>query len=60
MLSTSLPSEKGATFLRTIEREVGRECWDAYLRSWFDRHAFQPATSELFLADLRANLILPR
>jgi leukotriene-A4 hydrolase len=49
--------EKGAAFLRTIEREVGRERWDAYLRSWFDRHAFQPATSELFLADLRANLI---
>ncbi|HEY0116148.1 MAG TPA: leukotriene A4 hydrolase C-terminal domain-containing protein, partial [Allosphingosinicella sp.] len=30
---------------------------DAYLRSYFDRHAFQPMTSARFLADLRANLI---
>jgi aminopeptidase N len=49
--------DKGATFLRTIERTVGRERWDAYLRSYFARHAFQPMTSARFLADLRANLI---
>jgi aminopeptidase N len=49
--------DKGAVFLRTLERTVGRERWDAYLRSYFDRHAFQPMTSARFLADLRANLI---
>jgi hypothetical protein len=49
--------DKGAIFLRTIERMVGRARWDAYLRSYFDRHAFQPMTSARFLADLRANLI---
>jgi len=49
--------EKGAAFLRTIEQAVGRERFDAYLRSYFDRHAFQPMTAALFLADLRANLI---
>jgi aminopeptidase N len=49
--------DKGAAYLRTIERTVGRERFDAWLRSYFDRHAFQPMTSELFLADLRANLI---
>jgi leukotriene-A4 hydrolase len=54
---TQIAYEKGATFLRTIEAEVGRERFDAYLRSWFDRHAFQPATAELFLADIRANLL---
>jgi leukotriene-A4 hydrolase len=54
---TEIPYEKGATFLRTIEEAVGRERWDAYLRSYFDRHAFQPMTTERFLADLRANLI---
>jgi aminopeptidase N len=48
---------KGSTFLRTIEYTVGRARWDAYLRSYFDRHAFQPQTSAGFLADLRANLI---
>ncbi len=54
---TSIPYDKGALFLRTIEETVGRARWDAYLRSWFDRHPFQPATSEMFLDDLRANLI---
>jgi aminopeptidase N len=49
--------DKGATFLRTIERTVGRPRFDAYLRSYFDRHAFQPMTSARFLADLRANLV---
>jgi leukotriene-A4 hydrolase len=49
--------DKGALFLRTIERTVGRERFDAYLRSYFDRHAFQPMTSARFLADLRANLV---
>jgi hypothetical protein len=27
------------------------------MRGWFDRHAFQPVTSALFLADLRAHLV---
>ncbi len=54
---TSIAYDKGAVFLRTIEEIVGRARWDAYLRSWFDRHAFEPATSEMFLEDLRANLI---
>jgi aminopeptidase N len=52
-----LDYNKGSTFLRTIEYTVGRERWDAYLRSYFDRHAFQPQTSANFLKDLRANLI---
>lgn len=49
--------DKGATFLHTLEHHIGREKFDAWLRSWFDNHAFQPATSEMFLADLRENLI---
>ena len=54
---TSIPYEKGAVFLRTIEAAVGREEWDAWLREYFERHAFQPQTSAGFLADLRQNLI---
>jgi len=54
---TGIPYDKGAAFLRTIEQAVGRERFDAYLRSYFDRHAFQPMTGSLFLADLRKNLI---
>ena len=47
---------KGAAFLRTLEREVGRERFDAWLRQWFDNHAFQPATSAMIYEDLRTNL----
>jgi leukotriene-A4 hydrolase len=54
--TTNIAYEKGATFLRTIEHAVGRERFDAYLRSYFDRHAFQPMTTEGMLADMRANL----
>jgi aminopeptidase N len=54
---TNVPYEKGAGLLRTIETAVGRERWDAYLRSYFERHAFQPMTTSAFLADLRAHLL---
>ena len=54
---TDIAYEKGATFLRTIEKAVGRERWDAYLKDYFARHAFQSQTTAGFVADLRANLI---
>lgn len=54
---TDIAYEKGATFLRTIEAAVGRERWDAWLRDYFDRNAFQPQTSAGFLEDLRENLV---
>ncbi len=54
---TDIAYEKGATFLRTIEAAVGRERWDAYLKDYFARHAFQPQTSARFLADLREHLV---
>ncbi len=49
--------DKGASFLHTVESIVGREKFDIWLESWFDRHAFQPATSAMFLADMRKNLV---
>jgi len=49
--------EKGAEFLRTIESIVGRGKFDAWLKGWFDRHAFRPVTSAMFLADIRQNLV---
>jgi leukotriene-A4 hydrolase len=55
--ATGIVYDKGAIFLRTIERIVGRERFDAWLRSYFDRYAFQPMTSAKFLADLRENLV---
>jgi aminopeptidase N len=54
---TQIPYDKGAALLDTIEAAVGRERFDAYLRSYFDRHAFQPITSAAFLDDLRSQLL---
>lgn len=48
--------DKGAAFLRTLEREVGRERFDTWLRQWFDNHAFEPATSAMIYEDMRKNL----
>jgi len=49
--------DKGTVFLRTVENIIGREEFDAWLTQWFDSHAFEPVTSEMFLADLREKLI---
>ena len=56
-LGSAIAYDKGAFFLRTVERTVGRQRFDAWLQQWFDNHAFQPATSELFLADMMDNLV---
>ncbi|GGY07724.1 aminopeptidase [Massilia dura] len=53
----ALAYPKGAWFLRTLEQRAGREVFDPFLRGWFDQHAFQSATTEQFLAYLRANLL---
>jgi aminopeptidase N len=54
---TDIAYEKGAHFLATVESIVGRERLDAWLRAYFDRHAFQPQTSAGMLADLREHLL---
>src|SRR5690606_21421998 len=51
---TAIAYDKGAAFLRTIEVAAGRERFDAFLRDYFDRHAFQPMTTERFLDHLDA------
>ncbi|MEC7533476.1 MAG: M1 family aminopeptidase/hydrolase, partial [Pseudomonadota bacterium] len=56
-LGSAIAYDKGAFFLRTVESVVGRERFDDWLRQWFDNHAFQPATSELFYEDMMANLV---
>lgn len=54
---TDVAYEKGAAFLRTIERIVGRERFDTWLRGYFERNAFRPMTTERFLEDIRAHLL---
>ncbi len=55
--TTNIAYEKGAAFLHVIEAAVGRERFDAWLRGYFDRHAFTSLTTAGFLADLHANLL---
>ena len=49
--------DKGALFLRTLERRVGRERWDPFLRSWFEEHAFRSVTTEDFATFLQERLL---
>lgn len=55
--SSAITYDKGALFLRTVEGIVGRERLDSYLRSYFDRYAFQPMTTQAFLADFRSHVV---
>ena len=57
LIGSAIAYDKGHFFMRTVERIVGRERFDAWLRQWFDNHAFQPATSRLLLEDMQANLV---
>ena len=55
--SSAVAYTKGALFLHTIERIIGRARLDTYLRSYFDRYAFQPMTTRRFLEDFRAHVV---
>lgn len=57
LIGSAIAYDKGAYFLRTIEHEVGRDRFDAWLTQWFDNHAFQPATSQMILDDMMENLV---
>lgn len=48
--------EKGASFLRVIEKHFGRERLDAFLRGYFSDNAFHSMTTGRFLELLRAGL----
>ncbi|HYC91054.1 MAG TPA: M1 family metallopeptidase [Thermoanaerobaculia bacterium] len=52
----TLVYEKGALFLRLLEETAGRERWDKFLRAYFDKFAFQPMTTPIFVDHLKASL----
>ena len=54
---SSVPYERGELFLVWLEQRVGRDAFDAFLRGWFDDHAFESATTEQFLAYLQDKLL---
>lgn len=54
---TDIAYEKGALFLKHIENNVGRERMDAFLKGYFDAHAFSTITTEKFITYLNEHLI---
>lgn len=54
---TDIAYEKGYLFLRWLESLVGRERFDEFLKSYFERHAFKTMTTESFIAYLKENLL---
>jgi aminopeptidase N len=49
--------QKGAWFLSFLEQRFGREVFDAWLKGYFDRHAFQSMTTAKLVEDLKQNLL---
>lgn len=54
---STVPYERGNLFLTWLETQFGRPAFDAFLRGWFDDHAFQSATTAQFLAALHDKLM---
>jgi leukotriene-A4 hydrolase len=56
---SSIPYQRGNLLLEYLEHKFGRAKFDAFLRGWFDDHAFQSKTTEDFIAYLDAKLLAP-
>ena len=54
---TDIAYEKGFFFLKNIENAVGREKFDAFLKEYFNSHAFTSMDNDGFLDYLNDNLI---
>lgn len=49
--------EKGYLFLRTLEENVGRGKFDAFLKNYFSANAFKSMDTERFLISLKSQLL---
>lgn len=56
---TDIAYIKGAYFLRTLEKAVGRKKFDAFLTRYFNEYAFETITTEEFVNYLRKELLEP-
>lgn len=54
---SGVPYVKGAMFLRTIEKLVGREAFDRFLRGYFEAFAFRSLTTPEFAEYLDTHLL---
>jgi leukotriene-A4 hydrolase len=48
--------DKGFHFLKLCENTLGRERWDAFLKSYFDRYKFKTMVTEVFLQELAGEM----
>ncbi|MDP9121946.1 MAG: M1 family metallopeptidase [Acidobacteriota bacterium] len=55
--ASAIAYEKGALFLQTIEKTVGRESFDKFLHGYFDTFAFQSMDTRRFLDYLGSHLL---
>lgn len=55
--ATRIPYDKGAALMTLLEHTVGRARFDAWLRGYFERHAFTSIVTETFVSDLREHLL---
>lgn len=56
---TEIAYIKGAYFLRTLEQEVGRDKFDAFLKGYFNKYAFETISTEDFVLYLKKELLEP-
>ncbi|MEQ8908975.1 MAG: M1 family metallopeptidase [Vicingaceae bacterium] len=54
---TGIPYDKGYYLLRLIEETVGRENWDAFLKEYFNKYAFEVMTTKGFLTYINRELL---
>ncbi len=54
---STVPYEQGALFLEFLDARYGRATLDAFLRAWFEAHAFQSVTTPQFLAFMKTHLM---
>jgi leukotriene-A4 hydrolase len=56
---SSIPYQRGYLLLHYLEHKFGRAKFDAFLRGWFDEHAFQSRTTEDFIVYVEEKLLKP-
>ena len=54
---TAIAYDKGYMFLRMLEEIVGRETFDNFLKTYFEKHAFQVMDTDNFIDYMNANLL---
>ena len=54
---TAIAYDKGYFFLRLLEKTVGRDAFDAFLKNYFESNAFTVMDTERFIDYLKTNLL---